>query len=130
MAGLTFDEFHNEQSYSSLMDASAGLMTSSTITAVVAVMTATMLRFKFEGHQNPTRMDLAISWIPLILVDTAIVEFLIGIVLWYAAKYPVASSALISLQLCVMLLGTIAMAIWMWKTMSQESGLGAEERIL
>ncbi|KAK8055000.1 hypothetical protein PG993_000227 [Apiospora rasikravindrae] len=127
---LTFDEFHNEQKHSDLVDASAGLMTSSAITAVVAVMTVTMLLFKFEGHVDPAWMDLAISWIPLILVDTAILEFLVGMVLWYTAKYSTTSTAIISLQLGILLVGTMLMAVWMWKTMRQEFGLGAEERII
>ncbi|KAK8109610.1 hypothetical protein PG999_007747 [Apiospora kogelbergensis] len=127
LAVLTFDEYHDEQKRSLLVDASAGLMTSSAITAVVAVMSATMLLFKFEGHERPTRMELAISWVPLVLVDVVIVEFLVGLVLWYAAQYSAASTAVMTLQLAGMLAGTIAMAIWMWNTMSQRSGLGAEE---
>ncbi|KAK8087779.1 hypothetical protein PG997_002740 [Apiospora hydei] len=130
LAVLKFDEFHSEQEYSHLVDASAGLMTNSAITAVVAVMTATMLLFKFEGHVDPTWMDLAISWVPLILVDIAILEFLVGMVLWYATKHSTASTAIISLQLGILLVGTIAMALWMWKMMRQEFGLGAEERII
>ncbi|KAF5020683.1 hypothetical protein F66182_7281 [Fusarium sp. NRRL 66182] len=61
-----------------------------------------MLLFRFEGQQNPTRNDLAVAWIPPILLDMAIVEFLIGLVLWYANTYPSWSAALIGGQTVVM----------------------------
>jgi hypothetical protein len=128
LAVLSFDEFHGSDGSSSLINASAGLLTSSAITAVVAVMLATMLLFKFEGCEKPRRKDLAIAWIPLILVDFVIVEFLIGVVLWYAAKYATWRAVLMGVQLAVLLAGAIVIAVWMWNSMSIKGGLGEEER--
>lgn len=127
LAVLTFDDFNNDERNQTLINAAAGLLTSSAITAVVAVMTAVMLLFKFESHEKPTRLDLAIGWVPLVLVDVVIVEFLIGVVLWYAAKYPPWCTVLITVQLVLMLAGTVVMAVWMWKAMSRKGGLGGEE---
>ncbi|KAI1759620.1 hypothetical protein GGR53DRAFT_513068 [Hypoxylon sp. FL1150] len=128
LAVMTFDEFHDAGGDQGLIAGSAGLLTSSAITAVVAVMTATMLLFKFEGHEKPTRLDLAVGWVPLVLVDLVIVEFLVGLALWYAAKYRPWCTALIVAQLVVMMAGTIVMAVWMWNSMSLKGGLGEEER--
>ena len=56
------------------------------LSAVVAVMVATMLLFRFERHKKPARKDLRNVWAPLVLVDLVIVEFLFGLVFWYAAR--------------------------------------------
>lgn len=45
-----------------------------------------MLLFRFEGHETATRKDLAIAWSPFVLLDWPIVEFLLGLMLWYADK--------------------------------------------
>ncbi|KAJ9614037.1 hypothetical protein H2200_002173 [Cladophialophora chaetospira] len=127
LAVLTFDEFRSTDVHG-LLDASAGLLTSSTLTAVIAVTIATMLLFKFEGHERPTRKELLIAWIPLVLLDVVIVEFLLAVVFWYAAKYAPWRSVLMGAQLAVLLVGTVAIAVWMWRSMSVKGGLGAEER--
>jgi hypothetical protein len=129
LAVLTFDDFHIQHGQP-LMEASAGLLTSSALTAVVAVMIATMLLFKFEGHEHPTRRELAIAWIPLVLVDLVIVEFLFGITLWYAARSAVWRASLMGGQLVVLLVLSIVLAVWMWNSMKEKGGLGEEERKL
>jgi hypothetical protein len=128
LAVLSFGDFQDSDGTSSLINASAGLLTSSAITAVVAVMIATMLLFKFEGYEKPRRKDLAIAWIPLILLDVVIVEFLIAVVFWYAAKYATWCAVLMGVQLAVLLTGAIVIAIWMWNSMSIKGGIGEEER--
>lgn len=128
LAVLSFSEFQDSDGSNSLINASAGLLTSSAITAVVAVMIATMLLFKFEGYERPRRKDLAIAWIPLILVDFVIVEFLVAVVFWYAAKYATWCAVLMGVQLTILLAGAIVIAVWMWNSMSIKGGLGEEER--
>jgi hypothetical protein len=56
------------------------------MTTVISAMLTTMLLFRFEGHDTPTRKELGIAWSPLILLDLAIIEFLVGLMLWYADK--------------------------------------------
>ncbi|KAF8864028.1 hypothetical protein BDZ45DRAFT_797919 [Acephala macrosclerotiorum] len=68
---LSFSEFH--PSTTSLDKAAEGFLTSATCAAVVAVMLAIMLSFRFEGHVSATRLDLLIAWTPLVLLDWSIV---------------------------------------------------------
>jgi hypothetical protein len=95
---------------------------------VVVVIIATMLLFKFEGYEKLRRMDVAIAWIPLILMDFVIVEFLIAVVSWYPTKYAAWCAVLMSVQLAALLVGSIVIAVWMWNSISIKSGLGGEEK--
>jgi len=61
-------------------------------------------------------------------VDVVIVEFLIAVVFWYAAKYATWRAVLMGVQLAILLAGTIVLAVWMWNSMSIKGGLGEEER--
>lgn len=90
-------------------------------------MAATMLLFKFEGRDSATRKDLAIAWSPLVLLDVAIVEYLFGLVLWYAGKNNRWRTSLVSTQLVLLLGYCVWISVWMWFTMSDMGGLGREE---
>lgn len=122
---LTFDEFHPTPA--PLARVAEGFLSGSALTAVIIVMLATMLLFRFEGHEGPTRKDLAIAWTPLILLDLAIVEFLLGFVFWYASKNTKWRTGMTATQLAILLSLSIWAAIWMWTTMSVKGGLGREE---
>ncbi len=126
LAVLSFIEFHSGDGSSSLLNASAGLLVSSAITAVVAVMIATMLSFKFEGCENPRRKVFTIAWIPL-LEDLVIVEFLIAVVFWYGSMYTPWRALLVGIQFAVLLAGATLRAVWMWKSMSMKGGLGKKK---
>ena len=54
--------------------------------AVILALLSTMHLFRFKGHETATRKDLAIAWFPLVLLDWAIVQFLLGLMLWYVDK--------------------------------------------
>jgi len=125
LAVLTFDEFHPTRS--TLARASEGFLCSSALTAVISVMAATMLLFRFEGHATATRKDLILAWSPLVLLDVTIVEYLLGLVLWYSGKNNSWRTALMSAQMAVLLLYSICVALWMWHSMSDKGGLGREE---
>lgn len=124
VAVLAFGEFSGD---SSLIKAAEGCLTSSSLTAIVSVVLAIMLRFRFEGHELPTRLDLAVAWIPLVMLDVSIVEFLLGLLLWYADKNNTWRTALMTSQFVVLLGGVTAIAVWMWNTMSIKGGLGKIE---
>lgn len=68
-----------------------------------------------------------IAWSPLVLVDIVILEFLVGIVLWYAGKNSTARGSILSSQLAFLLVLVMTMAVWMWTAMSVRGGLGEEE---
>jgi hypothetical protein len=125
LAVLTFDEFHPTQS--SLARAAEGSLCSSALTAVIAVMVSTMLLFRFEGCEMATRKDLAIAWTPLVLLDLSIIEFLLGLMFWYAGKNTGWRAAVMGTQLAVLLVFSIWTAVGMWRTMSKKGGLGQEE---
>lgn len=124
MAVLAFGEF---QESNALIKAAEGCLTSTTLTSLISVVIAIMLQFKFEGHDMPTRLDLAVAWIPLVMLDIAIVEFLLGLLLWYAAKNNVWRIALMTSQFALLVIGTSVIAVWMWNTMSIKGGLGKIE---
>jgi ABC-type uncharacterized transport system YnjBCD permease subunit len=128
LAVLSFGEFH--PSTSSFARGAEGLLCSSSITAVVSVTLAIMLLFRFESYETATRKDLAIAWLPLVLLDLSILEFLIGLVLWYSSKNEWERSIAMAVQTVVLLGATIGVAIGMWQSMSRLGGLGADENLI
>lgn len=125
LAVITFPEFHPTQSDAAR--AAEGLLCSSAVTAVVAIMLSITLLFRFEGVEKASRSELALAWLPLVLMDFAIVEFLLGLVLWYVGKNNSWRNALMGSQLAFLLLVSVWVSFWMWKTMSDKGGLGREE---
>lgn len=127
MAVLMFDEFHYHDAYG-FLDYSAGFLASSAITAVFVKMIAILLLFRFEGYEKPTRKDLAIAWVPFVLLGFGAFEYLLGLLFWYIATYSAMSSALMGAQVGVLFLATFLLSHWMWKSMRLKGGLGVEER--
>ncbi|KAK5718039.1 hypothetical protein LTR15_008883 [Elasticomyces elasticus] len=122
---LDFDEFH--PATSPILLGAEGLLCSSGITAVVAVLLATMLLFRYKNFDKPTRLDLAIAWSPLVLLDLGIVELVVGLVMWYGGKSTGWRTAAMAAQLGFFMSGATVMAVWMWCTMSVPGGLGAHD---
>jgi hypothetical protein len=125
LAILTFDEFHPTRS--ALVRAAEGLLCSSALSSVISVMLSTMLLFKFEGRESATRGDLAIAWSPLVILDVAIVEYLLGLQLWYCSRNNKWRTAVMSSHSAILLLYCIWISFWMWTTMSDKGGLGRDE---
>lgn len=125
LAALTFDEFHPTPS--ALIRTAEGFLCSSAITAVMSAVMATMLLFQFEALDRATRRDLAIAWVPLVLLDLAIIEFLVGVVCWYYGKTATWRGALMATQFAVLLGGCLIVSTWMWFNMKEKGGLGREE---
>lgn len=75
----------------------------------------------------PTRLDLLVAWIPLVMLDIAIVEFLLGLLLWYADKNVMWRTALMTTQFVMLVGGVSVIAVWMWNSMSVKGGLGKVE---
>ncbi len=128
LAVLTFDEFH--PTISGQSRAAEGFMVSSASTSVISIMLATMFLFRFEGHDEATRQDLALAWVPLVLLDWSIIAFLVGLLLWYGEKNNVWRTVVVGSQTGVCLLFTCWAAVWMWKTMREKGGLGREDYLL
>ena len=90
-------------------------------------MLATMLLFRFEGHDTATRKELALVWIPLVLLDWAIVAFVVGLLLWYGEKNNIWRTTILGVQTGALLAFVSWAAVWMWSTMSRTGGLGRIE---
>jgi hypothetical protein len=84
IATLTLNEFY--PCTTSIARSAEAFLCSSAMCAVISAMLSTMLLFRFEGHKTATRKELAIAWSPLVLLDWVILEFLFGLMLWYADK--------------------------------------------
>lgn len=111
VGALTFDEFHEPAS--GLIQAAEGFLCSSAITAVVSAVFATMLLFLFEGWERGARRDLAIAWLPLVLLDISILEFLVGMVCWYSSKNLQWKGELMATQLTALMSLCLALCLWM-----------------
>jgi len=127
---LTFPEFHPSDSpTSSLINISEAFLVSSTSASTISIMLATMLMFRFEGHNSASRADLALMWVPLVLLDWGIVGFLVGMLTWYTAK----SGGVIGRvkgQLAfvgVLMSLAIVVSVRMYGFMRGTGGLGREE---
>ena len=125
IGAMTFEEFHPS---SGLIAVSEGLLCSSALTGILSAVMAAMLVFSFEGLERATRRDLAVAWMPLVLLDLSILEFLGGMVCWYCGKNETWQGALMATQLVVLVLYCGALSTWMWFYMSRTGGLGREER--
>ena len=125
LAVLTFDEFH--PTTSGQLQAAEGFLVSSAVTSVISIMLATMLLFRFEGHDTATRKELALVWIPLVLLDWAIVAFVVGLLLWYGEKNDIWRTTVLGVQTGALLAFVSCAAVWMWSTMSRTGGLGRIE---
>ena len=125
LAVLTFDEFH--PTTSGQIQAAEGFLVSSALTSVISIMLATMLLFRFEGHETATRKELALVWVPLVALDWAIVAFIVGLLLWYGEKNDAWRTTILGLQTGALLAFVSSAAVWMWSTMSRKGGLGRAE---
>ena len=125
LATMTFDEFH--PTIIPAARSAEALLCSSAMTATCCAMLSTMLMFRFESHDAATRKELAVAWLPLVLLDLAIVEFLIGLMVWYGTKAEAWRWGLVAGNLTVLLGVCVVVAVWMWRTMSVKGGLGLEE---
>lgn len=125
LAALTFPEFHPSTGGIHIAE---GFLCSSAITSLLAAVIATMLVFVFEGVEQATRTDLAVAWLPLVLLDVSIIEFLVGIVCWYCGNNIHWRGALMATQLVGLLGVCIALSLWIWFHLLKKGALGKEER--
>lgn len=122
---IQMPEFH--PSSTPLAHAAEGFLVISASLGVISIMLAVMLLFRFEGHDTATRLEYMIVWSPLVLMDHAIVAFLVGLMVWYADQNKGWRSMFMGGTVGVLLVYTASIAVGMYKSMHREGGLGQEE---
>jgi hypothetical protein len=112
VGALTLSEFHPTNSQ--FAEVAEGCLCSSATTAVIAAVAATMLLFHFEGHKNITRVELAVAWSPLMLLDLAIAEFTVGMASWYCGKKSGRGGVFMTIYTAVLLSFCFLVSSWMF----------------
>ncbi|KAL9601576.1 MAG: hypothetical protein Q9219_002410 [cf. Caloplaca sp. 3 TL-2023] len=122
VGALQFSEFH--PSATATDKAAEGLLTSSACSAVLAVMLAVMLNFRFEGYASVTRLDYGVAWTPLVLLDWSIVAVLMGLLCWYWGRSEGWRAGVMVGTVGAVLCFCVWVAWWMWFHMRPKTGPG------
>lgn len=112
VGALQFSEFH--PCTTSVDKAAEGLLMSSACSAVIAVMLAVMLNFRFEDSASPTRLDYGVAWTPLVLLDWSIFAVLFGLLCWYWGRSEGWRAAVMIGTVGLVLCYGVWVAWWMW----------------
>ncbi|KAH7203162.1 uncharacterized protein BKA55DRAFT_531099 [Fusarium redolens] len=111
--GMTTFGLSQPDSLSGLEFTAAALLTSTAITAIVAVAITTMLQFTLRSIKGQyERLDLIMSWVPLFLLDVVILEAMAGLLLWYTNNFPSELVAFFASETLVLLITMIIASIW------------------
>lgn len=90
-------------------------------------MLATMLIFRFEGHETATRLEYATVRSPLVLLDWGIIAFLVSLITWYTGKQRGWGSIVLAGTVALLLVYAGFISIDMYRKLHREAGLGVEE---
>jgi hypothetical protein len=82
LAMLTFNEFH--PAASEQLRVAESLLVISISASVTSIMVTSILLFGFEGYESVTWNDQTLAWAPLITLDSSVVAFIMGLLLWSA----------------------------------------------
>lgn len=111
---LSFDTPREEASLR-MLDVSAGLPTSAAMTAVVALAIIAMLSFHFRRGDTTGRYDGAVVWLPVILIDIVIIEFLVGLGVRHSAKPGFWPGPIMGCELDIMITISLLVAFYVWR---------------
>lgn len=120
VGALQFSEFH--PCTTAVDKAAEGLLTSSACSAVLAVMLAMMLNFRFEDSASPTRLDYGVAWTPLVLLDWSIFAVLFGLLCWYWGRSEGWRAAVMIGTVGLLLCYGVWVAWWMWSHLQPKAG--------
>jgi hypothetical protein len=121
VGALTFSEFHPTNSR--FAELAETCLCSSAITAVIAAVAATMTLFHFQGLKNITPVELAVAWSPLMLLDLAIAEFIVGMASWYCGKNFGRGNIFVTTYTAILLSFCCIVSAWMfgkWQIKGQD----------
>jgi hypothetical protein len=104
---------------SGLLAVSSGLLTSAVITAVVTLLVTAMLLVHFEDCDEPGRYECAAAWLPVVLIDIVITEFLVGLVVRCHATLGFWPAALMDFELAALMCVSSLVTFHMWRAMDQ-----------
>lgn len=117
---ISFGDYRHEAS-PGLRDVLAGLLTSALMTAVVALLVTAMLLVYFQYCDAPGSYESVVAWLPVVLVDIVIIEFLIGLVVRCQATMGVWPAALMGCELAVLMAVSSMVVFHLWRTMNQKT---------
>ncbi|OKP09999.1 hypothetical protein PENSUB_4589 [Penicillium subrubescens] len=108
---LTFPEFHPAQNAPAQL--SHGLLCSALVTSIISAVILLMLLFEFDETASPPRSGLHVAsvWTPVVLLDMACVELLVGIASWYCSSSPRWAGEMLAGYLVVLLCVCIALSL-------------------
>jgi hypothetical protein len=121
---MSFGDYRPEAS-PGLLAVSAGLLTSAAITAVAALQITAMLLVHFEDCDDPGRYECAAAWLPVVLIDIVIIEFLVGLVVRCHATLGLWPAALLGCELTALMCISSLVAFHLWRAMDQTNKVAA-----
>jgi hypothetical protein len=69
-----------------------------------------------------------LAWVPLILLDISVMEFLVGLVCWYLDRNVSWRGLLLGIQFVALTAFCIVISFSVWSLLNAKGGLGKEER--
>ncbi|KAK2035816.1 hypothetical protein LZ31DRAFT_537143 [Colletotrichum somersetense] len=99
----------------------ACLLAGSVMTASFTITVTTMLSFQLQDAQEATSKEHAIAWVPIALVDVALIEFIIGLILWFIPRHSLWFLSFVGMHLAILLPITIGIAFHIWTTMKSST---------
>jgi hypothetical protein len=110
-SALSFHEFHPAQNAPAQL--SHGLLCSALVTSIITEIVLLMLLLEFEETSTAPRVGICVAsaWTPVVLLDMACVEFLVGIVSWYCSSSPRWAGEMLTGYLIILLFVCIALSV-------------------
>lgn len=86
---------------------------SALVTSIITEIVLLMLLLEFEETSTAPRRGICVAsaWTPVVLLDTACVEFLVGIVSWYCSSSPRWAGDMLTGYLIILLCVCIALSV-------------------
>lgn len=109
---LSFEEFRNSKS--ALLQSSEGHLCSAVATAVFSGVMTLILKFHSQSFAGITSVGRLIVWLPIILLELSMAQFLAGLGYWYCSRSSEEASCGIVIYIISLLITWIALSAWIF----------------